>query len=116
MDSPVENAVGERRELRDATNVKNEAVAAQAAEHGWVTPADYDYKLYADNKQSSIRQQPEATADEEAGPTTDQVPVWASDAARYEWKEEFGDVGPTIPRLEKQLFGNPTGRGENMRA
>lgn len=30
---------------------------------------------------------------------------WASAAARYEWKDEYGDVGPRNEELEKQLFG-----------
>lgn len=25
----------------------------------------------------------------------------------YEWNDEYGDVGPSIPDLEKELFGNP---------
>ena len=29
---------------------------------------------------------------------------WAGVAARYEWKDEYGDVGPAIPELEDQLF------------
>lgn len=120
MDSPVEETgAGERHELRDATNVKNEAVAAQAAEHGWVKPSIYDYSLYAAaEKPSSANQIPEARANEEAGQTTTDVPVWASDAARYEWKEEYGEVGPAVESLERQLFGNPerSHRGENMRA
>jgi ATP-dependent RNA helicase DDX3X len=31
---------------------------------------------------------------------------WMHSAAKYEWNEEFGDVGPKIPELEAQLF-NP---------
>jgi ATP-dependent RNA helicase DDX3X len=29
---------------------------------------------------------------------------WAGVAARYEWKDDYGDVGPSIPELEDQLF------------
>ena len=31
-------------------------------------------------------------------------PDWAGEAAKYEWKAEYGDVGPADPRLEKMLF------------
>ncbi|KAL8804588.1 MAG: hypothetical protein Q9200_005770 [Gallowayella weberi] len=34
----------------------------------------------------------------------DFVPAWAANAARYEWSEEFGDVGPEDKELEKMLF------------
>jgi ATP-dependent RNA helicase DDX3X len=29
---------------------------------------------------------------------------WAGMAARYEWNDEYGDVGPRNEELEKQLF------------
>lgn len=28
----------------------------------------------------------------------------------YEWDDEFGDVGPKVPDLEKELFGDPDKR------
>ena len=31
---------------------------------------------------------------------------WANKAAIYEWKEEYGEIGPRFEALEKQLFGN----------
>jgi ATP-dependent RNA helicase DDX3X len=41
---------------------------------------------------------------------------WASDAAVYEWTDEYGDVGPRFAELEKQLFGaeNHVRSGENF--
>ncbi|TKA62665.1 hypothetical protein B0A55_10063 [Friedmanniomyces simplex] len=30
---------------------------------------------------------------------------WAGAAKKYEWKEEYGDVGPEIEELEKMLYG-----------
>lgn len=29
---------------------------------------------------------------------------WAGIAVRYEWKDDYGDVGPPVPELEAQLF------------
>jgi ATP-dependent RNA helicase DDX3X len=29
---------------------------------------------------------------------------WANKGALYEWKDEYGDVGPRFEALEKQLF------------
>jgi ATP-dependent RNA helicase DDX3X len=31
---------------------------------------------------------------------------WLSNAAVYEWNEDYGEVGPAFPELEKQLFGS----------
>lgn len=35
---------------------------------------------------------------------------WDGHARVYEWKEEFGDLGPEIPELELELFGVPADR------
>lgn len=32
------------------------------------------------------------------------VPQWSSQAQKYEWHDEFGEVGPEDPALEKALF------------
>lgn len=73
--------------------VKNAEAAALAREKGWVEPEAYDYV--------------ENTADSKPAPGENFGSgdfQWAHDAAKYEWKEEFGDVGPKIPELEEQLF------------
>ena len=33
---------------------------------------------------------------------------WGATAQRYEWNDEYGDVAPAIPELERQLFQNDT--------
>jgi ATP-dependent RNA helicase DDX3X len=33
---------------------------------------------------------------------------WMHQAQKYEWSEEYGDVGPKIPELEAQLFNKAT--------
>lgn len=32
---------------------------------------------------------------------------WLSDAAVYEWNDEYGEVGPENPQLEKMLYEDP---------
>lgn len=41
---------------------------------------------------------------------------WSGAARVYEWKDEYGDVGPAIPELEIALFGGEfqMRRGEHM--
>ncbi|RAL12182.1 DEAD/DEAH box helicase [Aspergillus homomorphus CBS 101889] len=87
--------------LDDVTNNQDnkETNASKIARaKGWVEPESFDYELY--NTSSQALQQP-------AGEGHDsQLPEWAANAAKYEWKDEYGDVGPEIPELEEQLFRN----------
>ena len=56
---------------------------------GWSEPQAYDYAAYKEGGESAIPNQ-----------------IWGHDAAKYEWKEEFGDVGPAVEELEDQLYRN----------
>ncbi|KAL2219236.1 DEAD/DEAH box RNA helicase [Thermoascus aurantiacus ATCC 26904] len=85
--------------LNDVTNKKgnmNIEAAAIAREKGWVPPQGYDYSKYTN---ATPLQKPVEGDDQEE-------PEWAAKAAKYEWSEEFGDVGPPNPELEKMLFHN----------
>jgi hypothetical protein len=63
---------------------------------GWVAPEEYSYAS------SKVANSADASATFDQGAQ----PQWAHEAAKYEWKEEYGDVGPAVPELEEQLFGN----------
>ncbi|KAG0135997.1 P-loop containing nucleoside triphosphate hydrolase protein [Tuber indicum] len=41
------------------------------------------------------------------GPRGIPVGEWGASGARYEWKEEYGDVAPADEALERMLFGEP---------
>ncbi|KAJ5970587.1 Helicase C-terminal [Penicillium vulpinum] len=56
-----------------------------AREKGWTDPVPFEYDELANTKDHRD---------------------WAGVAARYEWKDEYGDVGPAVPELEEQLFGS----------
>ena len=72
--------------------VKNVEAAKEARDKGWVEPQEYDY--------SAAAAPPAGVAQ-----IGDQgAPSWAHNAVKYEWKEDYGDVGPKIPELEEQLF------------
>lgn len=65
----------------------------QIRQAGWVEPVKYDYDTYnADRK------------DLEATEGQSDLPSWAANATKYEWSDEYGDVGPAHPELEKMLF------------
>ena len=85
--------VAELREpLEDITNAANAANAArQAREKGWVEPSSYDYEEYGKPSQ-------------EARPVDPEAPIWGHNAQKYEWQEEYGEVGPRNEALEQMLF------------
>lgn len=91
--------------LNDVSNRKtnmNAEAAAVAREKGWVEPQGYDYSKY--NASAPQQKAPGSTESTDA-PNVEE-PEWAANAAKYEWSEEFGDVGPPNPDLEKMLFHN----------
>jgi ATP-dependent RNA helicase DDX3X len=86
--------------------------AAQA--HGWVTKTSYDYETYnmsskelQDARKAALAAEAEAGEGqgEDNGVMGVETGGWASNAAIYEFNEEYGEVGPAVPALEKQLFG-----------
>lgn len=87
----------------DATGpVRDEEKYQQARDAGWVVPQAYDYDAAS------------ARHGEQAVPSSDEqvaehgVQTWAHQAAKYEWDDSYGDVGPEVPELEAQLFKGDT--------
>lgn len=74
----------------DAAN-KNHEAAATAREKGWAEPSSYDYEEYG-------KPAGDATV---VDPT---MPTWGHNAQKYEWKEEYGEVGPRNLELEQMLY------------
>lgn len=64
---------------------------AKVKQHQWVAKVPLNYELYnqTDNRQIM---------------NADGEPAWLMNAVKYEWKEEFGEVGPENPVLETQLY------------
>ncbi|EER24484.1 hypothetical protein D8B26_005191 [Coccidioides posadasii str. Silveira] len=84
-------------------NMNSEA-AALAREKGWAEPQHYNYATYNASPLTGG-----ATSGEYEAPT------WASTAAKYEWKDEYGDVGPRNEELEQMLFRDEyTNRAGNL--
>lgn len=85
MPKPEQNFVGAPKDKKEAEN--------KAREHGYTAPVPYDYSAYQDDGKGSDML---ASATRAA----------AAQAARYEWKGEYGEVGPKIPELEAILFSD----------
>ena len=60
-----------------------EAAHKVARDKGWTDPVPFEYTELTNSKNHLD---------------------WAGVAVRYEWKDEYGDVGPPVPELEDQLF------------
>ncbi|KAH1627621.1 hypothetical protein KXX21_001688 [Aspergillus fumigatus] len=75
---------------------KNVEASNLAREKGWVLPEQYDYTKY----NSGSAEKPEEVTEQS------EIPEWAAKAAKYEWNDEFGDVGPPNKELEDMLFRN----------
>lgn len=78
---------------------KNKEASEAARAKGWTEPAEYDYSKY-------VAEDATATATVPAVVPEENLPEWAAGAAKYEWNDEFGDIGPANPELEKMLFHN----------
>ena len=83
--------------LNDATNGVAENPGKEEAypmvrENGWVEAKPYDYNTY------------NASGKDAAAVLATEGTEWGHGAAKYEWKEEYGDIGPEVPELEEQLF------------
>ncbi|KAF2452436.1 DEAD/DEAH box RNA helicase [Lineolata rhizophorae] len=75
------------------TYEKKEVTYDQVRSLGWVPPAKYDYSVYMTDHSTRNDLVEEG-----------KEPKWLSQAARYEWDDEYGDVGPHDEKLEDELF------------
>ncbi|KAK5106511.1 hypothetical protein LTS08_000630 [Lithohypha guttulata] len=71
--------------------------AARAREKGWSEPQPLDY-----NRHANVATRGNADT---SSNTLVEVPKWAHDAAKYEYRGEAGILGPVMADLELQLFG-----------
>ena len=99
--------------LTDVTNTfpplpdKSEMMG-KARERGWKEPTAYDYSRYAADPTNAANAADAVDPTDTVGPREVEdeggVTFWGSAAAKYEWSDEYGDVGPRNPELEKMLF------------
>lgn len=111
------NAVAELTEAMASANLLDQQAAQRARDAGWVERETYDYATYNAAPNAGANAAPNAASStaadhgtgdggDDAKEQTKDVPSWASNAMKYEWSDEYGDVGPPHPELEKQLFKN----------
>lgn len=81
------------------TVIEDTDVAKRPREAGWAEPQKYDYEKY--NAGPPLRE--EHTSGDESAKN---LPVWAANALKYEWSDEYGEIGPRHETLEEMLFNN----------
>ena len=97
---------GDDQALADVTNkvsnvqLNNEEAMHRVKEAKWGDRQGYDYAKYTAGPQDKT-----STASITGQPQAD-TPDWAANAAKYEWAEEYGDIGPAHDELERMLFGD----------
>lgn len=103
--SDMHNALQQEEELdspepqTDSHGKMDTEAASLARSKGWTAPETYDYTKYV-TPDEAVAPQPLEVLDE------GEVPEWAANALKYEWKDEYGDVGPENEELEEMLFRN----------
>ena len=90
--------------LADVTNKVsnlrvNEEAIKRVRDAQWAEPQKFDYDTYNAGPRDAGSAAPAAGAEVEAN-----APSWASNAMKYEWSEEFGDIAPHHEALKKMLF------------
>lgn len=74
-----------RNDATPATNQNHAADVERARAAGWTETTAFDYQAFERSGGNDID--------------------WHGLARVYEWKDEYGDVAPRVPELEKELFG-----------
>lgn len=77
-------------------NIQDLDAAQRSREAGWAEPQKFDYNTY--NAPRPNKEEREANEENQVQPS------WAANAAKYEWLDEYGDVGPRFDLLEQMLF------------
>ena len=90
------DALAEVTDKMQEANIKNAESVQRSRDAGWVEPVKYDYEAY--------NADPKEVVEAALNPAYE-LPTWAANAVKYEWKDEYGDVGPAHPELEVMLFG-----------
>ena len=89
------DAVADVTEQMSKAELQKAESTQRSRDAGWVEPEKYDYEAY--NARTNEARQADDGALE--------LPSWAANATKYEWKDEYGEVGPAHPELEAMLFG-----------
>lgn len=80
----------------------DEAPKPKPSTLGWDKPTPLNYDALQANQGTTNPTAPIGVTEDDA--EDDDEPAWASGAAKYEWQDEYGDLAPELPELERHLF------------
>ena len=109
-DQPEQTEAGAQTEADETEYIQLEAARADAEASQAEADATNGSNIEPSNEEaakvdiSTVEDFKALGLQNEAKDTDEVYPDWAGEAAKYEWKAEYGDVGPADPRLEKMLF------------
>ena len=100
------SASGDDHALADVTNKisnvqVNEAARERVKEANWGVQEGFNYAKY--NAGPRDKTAPASESDQPQGNASS----WFANAVKYEWNDDYGDIGPQHEALEKMLFGDP---------
>jgi len=71
---------------------------------GWDKPTPLNYEALQAMAGTNNPAAPAGDNKDGTEEAVDAEPAWASGAAKYEWQDEYGDLAPELPELERHLF------------
>lgn len=120
QEKPTSATTGSQMISVDQDNDSNvpdiEEGRARVRNSNWPRAVRYDYSVY------NVKPEDQDGSNERLGetplPEPDDKPDWLHKAAKYEWDDEYGEIGPEVPELEEQLFHNKhiVRRGNDIKA
>jgi ATP-dependent RNA helicase DDX3X len=87
----TEDMQGALDDISNGVLPENTETVATPREKGWAEPSSYEYEKYGDVAH-------ETTAVDST------MPMWGHNAQKYEWQEDYGEIGPRNEELEKMLY------------
>ena len=82
----------------------------------WPKAVRYEYSVY--NAKPDEADESKESSEVKTLLEPKQEPDWLHNAAKYEWDDTYGEVGPEVPELEEQLFrgAHMVSRGDDIQA
>lgn len=84
-----------------------EEARALVRSRNWPKAVRYEYSVY--NAKSDETDENKKASEVKTLLEPRKEPDWLHNAAKYEWDDTYGEIGPEVPELEEQLF-----RGEHI--
>ena len=112
----IDSSMEPTKKSNDSNLPDIEEGRARVRDNNWPKAVRYDYSVY--NVKPEDEDISMECLGEKSSAEPNNGPDWLHNAAKYEWDEKFGEVGPEVPELEEQLFNSKhiVRRGNDIQA